>query len=203
MGDEIVDDPDDIGRPYDDINNSGCGVGFSDRDLLLFELDADEKDDDEDVLVTLDSDSGCTDDVDIKLCIFYYDSDKEEYQCINVDKTRYDDNDEEAQVFARGSDNRLLVIATKKSSTGDDTDFLMEIECDSRRRQLDERGQSGGAKGRKLQVRNKLECGDEEKDKVTDGRRNPPRGVFNDESCQTDVLGKVVDDEIANVDVIS
>ena len=52
MGDEILDDPDDIGRPYNDINNSGCGGGFSDRDSLLFELDADEKDDDEDVLVT-------------------------------------------------------------------------------------------------------------------------------------------------------
>ena len=93
-------------------------------------------------------------------------------------------------MFARGSDNRFLVIATKKSSTGDDTDFWMEIECDSRRRQLDGRGQSGGAKGRNLQVRKTLECGDEEKDKVTDRRRNPPRGVFNDESCQNDVKNK-------------
>ena len=124
--------------------------------------------------------SDCTDDVDIELRIFEYDSDEEEYQCINVDETRCDDNDEEAQVFARGSDNRLLVIATKKSSTDDDTDIRLETECDSRRRQLDERGQSGGAKGRKLQVRKTLECGDEEKDKVMDGRRNPPRGVFND-----------------------
>ena len=63
-------------------------------------------------------------------------------------------------MFARDSNNRFLVIATKKSSTGDDTDFRLEIECDSRRRQLDERGQSGGAKGRKLQVRKTLECGE-------------------------------------------
>ena len=56
---------------------------FSDRDSLLFKLDADEKDDDEDVLVTLDSD--CTEDVDIELRIFEYDSDKEVYHCIDVD----------------------------------------------------------------------------------------------------------------------
>ena len=149
-------------------------------------------------MVTLDLD--CTDDVNIELRIFEYDSDEEEYQFIGVDKTRCGDNDEEDQVFARGSDNQFLVIATKKSSTGDYTDFRleMETECDSRRRQIDGRGQSGGAKGRKLQVRKTLECGDEEKDKVTDGRRNPPRGVFNDESCQTDVKNKnnqVVDED--------
>ena len=47
----------------------------------------------------------CTDDVGIELRIFEYDSDEEEYQCIDVDETLCNDNDEEAQVFARGSDN--------------------------------------------------------------------------------------------------